>query len=318
VKPLILSLLLIGGIAPVARAQNMVIYDDALESGWENYGWATINYSNTSPVYSGSDSISVTDPGSSFEALYLGHASFNPSGYQSLSFEIYPTASGSDELLVQASLNGNPQTGVFLSFTAAQVGHWQSVSIPLSTLGVANNANFDGFWIQNYTGGPLAFYIDAISLIAVGAPDPVPLTVNPQTVIRTIDSRMYGMNITIWDALLSGAPTGTLLAAMQTGALRFPGGSASDEYNWQTDRSVTTPSFQWVNNAATFAGVTEAQGAQGIVTVNYGSGTPQQAAAWVAYYNGSTSGTASLGVDTSGTNWKTVGYWACRCRARPP
>ena len=38
----------------------MIIYDDALENGWENWGWATLNYTNTSPVHSGSDSISVT------------------------------------------------------------------------------------------------------------------------------------------------------------------------------------------------------------------------------------------------------------------
>jgi hypothetical protein len=317
VKPLLLALLLLGAFALRAPAQNMVIYDDALQSGWENYGWATINYSNTSPVYSGADSISVTDPGSSYEAIFLGHASFNPSSYQSLSFWIYPTASGSNQLLVQASLGGTAQTGVYLSFTAAQVSHWQSITIPLSTLGVANNPNFDGFWIQNQTGGPLTFYLDAISLIAVPPPDPVPLTVNPQTVIRTIDSRIYGMNLDIWDLLLSGTPTAPLLADMGTGAFRLPGGSASDQYEWQTDLSLPDKSYKWPSNAATFATVTQAQGAQAFVTVNYGSGTPQQAAAWVAYYNGSTSGTASLGVDTSGTNWKTVGYWASIRAAAP-
>ena len=286
-KPLVFALLLTAGIASVSRAQNMVIYDNALESGWQNYGWATINYANTSPVYSGSQSISVVDPGTSYEAIYLGHAAFNPSPYQSLSFYIYPTASGNNELKVQATLNGNAQTAFPLSFTASQINHWQLITIPLSTLGVANNATFTGFWIQNITGAPLTFYVDSISLIAVPPPNPVPLTVNSQTVIRTIDCRMYGMNIAIWDSLLSGTPTSTLLSAMGTGALRFPGGSGSDQYKWQTDRSLPGLSFQWASSAPTFATVTQAQGAQAIVTVNYGSGTPQQAAAWVAYYNGS-------------------------------
>ena len=93
-----------------------------------------------------------------------------------------------------------PQTAVYLSFTATQVNKWQQVTIPLSSLGVAGNANFDGFWIQNQTGGPLTFYVDDISLIAVPPPDPVMVTVNPQNVIRTIDSRTYGMNIAIWDS----------------------------------------------------------------------------------------------------------------------
>ena len=104
---------------------------------------------------------------------------------------------------------------------------------------------------------------------------------------------------------------------METGAFRFPGGSASDDYDWQTDRSVSNGTFQWANNAATFAGVTATQGAQAYVTVNYGSGTPQAGAAWVAYYNGSARARQQIGVDSKGRNWNTVGYWASIRGAAP-
>ena len=316
-KPLLLALLLIGGIALTAGAQNMVVYDDALESGWQNYGWATINYANSSPVYSGTASISVIDPGSNYEALYLGHTAFNPSPYQSLSFWIYPTVSGSNELAVQATLSGTAQAQVLLSFTAAQAGAWQLVTIPLASLGVAGNPAFNGFWIQNITGGPLTFYVDAISLVAVPPPNPVALGVSPQTVIRTISSHMYGINLAIWDSNLSGAPTAAFLQAMGTGAVRIPGGSSSDAYDWHINESVPNGTFHWPNSAATFASVGQAQGAQPFITVNYGSGTPQEAAAWVAYYNGSASSTASLGVDALGINWNTVGFWASIRGAAP-
>jgi len=316
VKPLVLAVLLLGCLLSRAGAQNMVVYGDALESGWQNYGWATINYSNASPVYSGTASISVVDPGSSYEALYLGHAAMDTSPYQSLSFWIYPTVSGSNELQVQASINGTAQPPVALSFTTAQVDHWQLTTIPLSTLGAANNASFTGFWIQNITGGPLTFYVDAMSLIAIPPPNPVPLTVNAQDILRTIDGRMYGINVAIWDSYLSGAATTSLFATMGTGAIRFPGGSASDDYDWQTGLSVSNGT-RWANNAATFAKVTQTQGAQPFVTVNYGSGTPQEAAAWVAYYNESAANTASLGTDSKGRNWQTVGYWATIRGAAP-
>jgi len=316
VKGFLFFLLLAAGFTIRGLGQNMVIYDDSLESGWQNNGWATINYANTSPVYSGSASISVIDPGTSYEALYLGHASMNPAPYQSLSFWIYPTVSGSNELGVQATLNGTAQAAVPLSFTAAQVNHWQQITIPLASLGVAGNPGFNGFWIQNITGGPLTFYVDAISLVGVPAPNPVPLSVNPLAVVRTIDSRMYGVNMAIWDSNLSGVATTPAFAAMGTGALRFPGGSASDDYDWQTGRSVSNGN-SWANNAATFANITQGQGAQGFVTVNYGSGTPQEAAAWVAYYNASPSSSVSLGTDSKGRNWNTAGYWAAIRAASP-
>ena len=52
-------------------------------------------------------------------------------------------------------------------------------------------------------------------------------------------------------------------------------------------------------------------------TVNYGTGSTNEAAAWVAYANGSTTNTLSLGVDQFGTNWQTVGYWASLRAAAP-
>jgi hypothetical protein len=54
-----------------------------------------------------------------------------------------------------------------------------------------------------------------------------------------------------------------------------------------------------------------------IFTVNYGSnlagsggGEPAEAAAWVAYANGSPTDTKAIGKDSAGNDWQTVGYWA--------
>jgi hypothetical protein len=55
----------------------------------------------------------------------------------------------------------------------------------------------------------------------------------------------------------------------------------------------------------------------GLVSVNYGSnldgsggGEPAEAAAWVAYANGSPSNAQAIGKDSKGNDWKTVGFWA--------
>ena len=39
---------------------DQIVYDNALENGWQNWGWATLNYTNAAPVHGGSNSISVT------------------------------------------------------------------------------------------------------------------------------------------------------------------------------------------------------------------------------------------------------------------
>lgn len=305
-------------LASLAAAQDdQIVYDDALQNGWVSYGWATLDFSATAFVHGGAKSISVTDPTSNYQALYLHHDAFDNSAYQSLSFWINGGASGGQNLRVQGVLNGVSQTAVVLSILPANA--WQQVTLSLSDLGVANNSTFDGFWIQNNSGAPApTFYVDDISLIAAPPPAQIQISINAASVIRTIDERIFGINLAIWDSLLSGPDNDALLSAMGTRTVRFPGGSLSDDYDWQTDRSVSDGGpFQWPNNAATFARVAETRGVQPYVTVNYGSGTPEQAAAWVAYYNGDPASAAVLGTDAKGRDWKTVGYWAAMRAAGP-
>jgi hypothetical protein len=58
--------------------------------------------------------------------------------------------------------------------------------------------------------------------------------------------------------------------------------------------------------------------------VNYGSnlagtggGEPAEAAAWVAYANGSPADQKVIGKDSTGYDWKTVGYWASLRASKP-
>src|ERR1019366_779976 len=49
-------------------------------------------------------------------------------------------------------------------------------------------------------------------------------------VVRTVDVRLFGINTAIWDGLLDTAETVSALRELGVQALRFPGGSLSDEY----------------------------------------------------------------------------------------
>lgn len=146
----------------------------------------------------------------------------------------------------------------------------------------------------------------------------VKLTADASRVVRTIDDRLYGVNIVMWDSLQSAPETAPLVRALQFGALRIPGGSLSDDYDWQTNKRVSDkPNWTWTVNIAQHAQFVEGQGAEAYVTVNYGSGTPEQAAAWVAYYNGSASDARALGKDAKNREWNTVGFWAALRGASP-
>src|SRR3984957_3614072 len=135
---------------------------------------------------------------------------------------------------------------------------------------------------------------------------------------RVVSAQALGLNTAPWDYIyaadvsagggLDGIPP--LLKAAGIGLLRYGGGSYADYYDWQTNTDIQT--CIWGNPFGSFTGApfpydttapftgascdntdslpfdqfsaqARAVGAQSFVTVNYGSGTPAEAAAWVSH-----------------------------------
>lgn len=106
-----------------------------------------------------------------------------------------------------------------------------------------------------------------------------------------------GVNVAPWDSSYTGAGAGViqpLLSKAGIKQIRYGGGSYADYYDWQTNTSIggclpddTTASFTArcassdPLDFSQFAQEAREIGAEKFVTVNYGSGTPAEAAAWV-------------------------------------
>ena len=317
--------LIVGGLALLlageARAQApLPVYTDYLVNGFQDWGWATRNYANPSPVHSGTASVAVTitAPG---EGLQIYHPDLDSRLYSSVSFWINGGASGGQRLQVYGLLHvgtaNNAGQGHYFSLGTLKTNYWQQFIVPLSTLGVANRTNFTGFVIQDRANAAQpTFYVDDMQLVAAPAPALSLLSLNATQSVRTVDARWFAVNTAIWDSNFDTPTTISLLQELGTRLLRGPGGSLSDEYHWSTDTNLTN-TWRWPTSFANFVHVATNVGAQALITVNYGTGSTNEAAAWVAYANGSTTNTLALGVDPFGTNWRTVGYWASLRAAAP-
>jgi hypothetical protein len=117
-----------------------------------------------------------------------------------------------------------------------------------------------------------------------------------QPVVK-LSSAPLGMNIPPWDALYANTGSGNILQRYLKNAdvtqLHYGGGQYSDEFDWQTNSSIqncpTTALSQYTAKCAIynalyfnlFSKKARALKAQSFVTVNYGSGTPAEAAAEV-------------------------------------
>jgi alpha-N-arabinofuranosidase len=103
-------------------------------------------------------------------------------------------------------------------------------------------------------------------------------------IVRTLDATMFGVNTAIWDATLDTPDSIASLREAAPLALRFPGGSISDQYHWASNSGAPAPRH-WPTSFTNFMHVAANLQAQVVITVNYGSGTPEEAAAWVRCAN---------------------------------
>jgi alpha-N-arabinofuranosidase len=110
------------------------------------------------------------------------------------------------------------------------------------------------------------------------------LSVDATVTARAVDGRFLGLNATMWDEAFATPETTALLASAGVRVLRFPGGSLSDEYHWKTNTTLGN-TWTWATSFDEFAHVATALNACVFLTVNYGTGTPEEAAEWVTYSN---------------------------------
>jgi hypothetical protein len=277
-----LLLFLVACCPRAAQAQaNLPVYTDHLVNAFQDWSWGTHNLTNSTPVHSGANSISVN--ATAWQAVSFYHPGFDASPYGSLSFWANGGSAAGQVLQVAVHANGADQDPVSVGPLPANT--WQQFVIPLTSLHAGDVTNFERFWIQLTTSGAAnPFYIDDIQILAKPAPSLVHVAVVSTNAVRIADARWFGANTAVWDSNFDSARTVSLLGELGTRLLRFPGGSLADDYHWASNKTGTN-TWTWVTSFANFVHVATNVGVQAIITVNYGAGTPGEAASWVAYAN---------------------------------
>jgi hypothetical protein len=162
--------------------------------------------------------------------------------------------------------------------------------------------------------------------------DSLALDIDWNEPLATVGPRLLGHN-TVWsrgglglwdeDAHAVRPDIESLVTALAPGMLRFPGGTRAMMYHFDeaigplADRTPQCDTFtgelddtSWgIDEALTFA---EHIGAEVTLVTPWYDGTPERAAAMVAYANALPDSAVPLGVDANGRDWGTAGEWAAR------
>jgi hypothetical protein len=158
----------------------------------------------------------------------------------------------------------------------------------------------------------------------------VNVSVDPGKPENILAPRAFGIHSSVYDNAMQEKSIADLLRKDGVYTLRYPGGGYADTYHWSVNKlngwkASGNPGYLAKGtDFGSFVGLLERLHGTAVITVNYGTnlqgtgpGEPAEAAAWVAYANGKPDDATAIGKDSTGTDWKTAGYWASLRAALP-
>ena len=323
----------------------------------DQFNFASTNYTGDGTMIVLVMSLQNSDPSSGWSKAGLmfrndstagsANVSIVATATQGVSFQWRSTAGGSSSFSQHSGISSPVwlklvrSSAAFTGYYSTDGSNWVQVSSQSVTL---NNTVMAGFDVTAHNNSALnTATFTNFSLGFVPTP-PVNVTINATNVINTVPTNAFGIFMAVWDTWGSSTPAQLKQAGVT--AMRYPGGGYSDNYHWSS--YLMTPFDGQADSLGYLSGTTDmghfiqlmsnAQ-AQAVISVDWGSGflwsanktamaipgtngSPQEAAAWVAYANASTNiyGTTNdvtIGTDALGNNWQTAGYWAMIRAASP-
>lgn len=232
---------LVGALAcaGAAASAQLVVYDDALQSPFQDWSWATHDLHATAQVHDGAYAISMVP--ANWEGLYFHHPGFAVEENGTLELWVHGGAAGNQQIRFYLysgnTAIANAELETFLPGGAIPAGAWAKATIPFSALGVTTGT-IDGLIFQADAAGtqPTIWLDDLVLLDTAGPPQPLTVSVDPTAGRRAIDPLIYGVNF--GDAAdFAAVPY----------PLRRWGGNSVTRYNWQKDVSNRASDWFYLN-----------------------------------------------------------------------
>ncbi|MGA2621620.1 MAG: hypothetical protein ABSF26_28805 [Thermoguttaceae bacterium] len=189
----------------------------------------------------------------------------------------------------------------------------------------SESGSFSTYTLPSGSGYQFAGTVSFTNVVLSAAPMAgVTTTVNAGSDLHSVATGLLGVNTDYWDSYAVTTQTEAAATAAGLNIYRYPGGAATD-LGFHFDVADNLGDSAAIS-LAQFSQFVAAVNGGGMVTIDYGSGSPQEAAAELAYLVGSPSDTTTIGTGIEwpyggsawvNSDWYTVGYWASLRAATP-
>ncbi|MBN1757374.1 MAG: hypothetical protein JW863_03595 [Chitinispirillaceae bacterium] len=102
-----------------------------------------------------------------------------------------------------------------------------------------------------------------------------------EVITEKINDGLFGINIALWDGDMLKPQTAEYVKAINHSVLRYPGGLRADDDHWKE----VLDKKDWMVDTDEMLEFCDQTGTTPMITVNFGKGTPEEAAAWVKHVN---------------------------------
>ena len=217
-----------------------------------------------------------------------------------IKFEMY-----TDKAYQGINVQVNDAGGEVFIATAGCAKGWHEVLVPFKTFykfpywqppDAEQNGKFDMEMVQTIDFKPSGegtsgkFRIDNVRLtnereaVKIKAPEKIDITVNgdfSDVITEQINAGLFGINVALWDGDLLKPKTAEYVKPVNHGVLRYPGGLRADDDHWEE----VLAKKDWMVDTDEFLDFCDATNTTAMITVNFGKGTPEEAAKWVKHVN---------------------------------
>ncbi|HKE46503.1 MAG TPA: glycoside hydrolase family 44 protein [Rhodanobacteraceae bacterium] len=246
-----LMLLVLIAAAPVADAEPLGVYADALANGFTDQSWAAAgdyDLSNTTPVHAGSDSIRFTPDGWGGLQFVANASEFDFIDYQSLSFWVHGgdgAGAGGQTIWVIITDNYDAVSATIdvaslVPGGAIQPGAWQLATLDFDAEALTTGT-FNGINIMDGTGGVQhELFVDDIVFDERTSAPP-----GGGSVAVTVDT---ASDVHAFSPYIFGVAFGDAARNAEVGyTVRRWGGNSVTRYNWQADVHNTASDYYYEN-----------------------------------------------------------------------